>query len=65
MIHLDWAKHKIDWTMTDWNTTIWSDESKFKSACEENGMEYLPECIQQTVKFGSGSVMVWVCIWME
>ena len=28
-IRLDWTKHKIDWTMTDWNKIIWSDESEF------------------------------------
>ena len=49
---------------------IWSDESKFnlfgsdgrahvrRRVCED----FLPECVDRTVKFGSGNVIMWGCI---
>ena len=54
--------------MAEWNKIIWSDESKFTLFGSDGriyvrrrvGEEYLPECVQQTVKFGGGSV--WGCI---
>ena len=49
---------------------VWSDESKFNLFGSDGrvyirrreGEDYLPECVQSTVKFGGGSVMVWGCI---
>ena len=49
---------------------IWSDESKFNLFGSDGrvyvrrraGEDFLPECIQQTVKFGGGNVMMWGCV---
>ena len=53
--------------MADWNKVIWSDESKSNLFGSDGriyvrrrvGEEYLAECVQQTVKFAGGLVMVW------
>ena len=39
---------------------IWDNERVFER--RRIGEDLLLECIQQTVKFGGGSVMVWGCI---
>ena len=56
--------------MAEWFSIIWSDESKFNLFGNDGrvyvrrriGEDLLPECVQQTVKFGGGNVMVWGCI---
>ena len=69
-IRLKWAKERKDWTPSDWNKIVWSDESKYNLFGSDGrvyirrrvGEELLSECTQQTVKFGGGSVMVWGCM---
>ena len=61
------AKERKDWTLHKWQSNIWSDESKLNFFGNDGrvfvqrriGENLLPECIQQTMKFGGGSVMVW------
>lgn len=65
---LDFAKKFKDWTVQDWSRVVWSDESKFQ-IFSSDGREYcwrkqeklLKDAhIKPTVKFGGGSVFVWV-----
>ena len=67
LIRLNWAKEHKNWSVHDWNMVIWSDESKF-NLFGSDGRVYIrrriredfhPDCIQQTVKFGGGNVMMW------
>ena len=61
----EWAWERVCWSLTDWHKIIWSDESKFNLFGSDGriyvrrrvGEEYLPQCVQQMVKFGGGSVM--------
>lgn len=59
------------WTAKDWARVIWSDESKFVLSGNDSGKvriwrkkgeEMKRECLQETVKFGGGSIMVWGCM---
>ena len=69
-VRLKWAMGRKHWTLSQWHQIIWSDESIFNlfgsdgRVCvrRRKGEEFLPECINQTVKFGGGSVMMWGCI---
>ena len=69
-IRLNWAKEHNDWSVDDWYRVIWSDESKFNLFGSDGrvyvrrkaGEDFLPECIQQTMKFGGGNVMMWGCV---
>ena len=65
--HLQFALEHKDWTVEDWGKIIFSDESKF-NLYKSDGRTYVrrsssealnPCCIQQTVKHGGGSGMVW------
>lgn len=66
---LQFARNHIDWTAAEWSRVVWSDESKFTVYRSRGrlfvrrrpGEEYELRCLNPTVKFGGGSVMVWGC----
>ena len=64
---LQFAIQRQNWTIEDWSRIVFSDESKFK-LYKSDGRTYIrrsigealnPQCVQQMVKHGGGSVMVW------
>lgn len=62
-------KHK-NWTLDDWKRVVWSDETKInrlgsdgKRWCWKiNGKDLQNHQVQQTAKFGGGSLMFWGCM---
>lgn len=66
---LDWAKERENWTATDWQNVIFSDESKFNligpngtaRVRRRKGQRYSAENVLSTVKH-SPYIMVWGCI---
>ena len=67
---LRWARDHAHWTEDDWNSVLWTDESKFTifgngkrrvMISRRKGEAYRDDCLQPTVKFGGKSVMVWGC----
>lgn len=65
-----WANERKDWTDENWPAVIYSDESKFNlfgsdgvQYCRRKpGGEFEEWNVQQVMKHGGGSVMVWGCI---
>ena len=67
----------INWTVEDLKRIIWLNESKINRAVSDGCKWYcklgnykqqtqlLPQHVQPTVKFGSGSLMIWGCMSMH
>ena len=67
---LDWAVTHQHWTERDWMSVIWSDETKINRVGSD-GPDWVwmrpnevrsERSVQQTTKFGGGSIMVWGCM---
>ena len=64
---LAFAKAHSDWTWVDWSTVLFTDESKYSMFQTDGplfvrrrpGEELLDSCVQSTVKFQGGGIMVW------
>lgn len=67
---LEFARRHQHWTVGDWKHVIFSDETKVNRFCSDgrswcwirNEQSCDSRQVQQTVKFGGGSVMVWGCM---
>lgn len=66
---LAWAKEHQNWVQRQWDSVIWSDESKFEVHLDNSrglvirtaGEAYNSDCLRRQVKY-PGSVMVWGCM---
>jgi len=68
---LDFAQAHQTLTVEDWSRVLWTDESKYSKQGGDNKRVYVrrrpgeglePNCMQGTVKFGGGSILVWGCM---
>ena len=67
---LDFALAHKDWTVDDWKTVVWSDETKI-NRLGSDGRKWVwkkareglsDRLVQGTQKFGGGSLMMWGCM---
>ena len=64
--HLAFAQAHKDWTVDDWKTVIWSDETKInrlgsdgKQHCWINKAGFSSKLVRPTLKYHGGNIMVW------
>jgi len=70
---LDFALAHQDWTVEDWKTVVWSDETKINRLGSDGriwvwkkpGEGLSDRLVKETVKFGGGSLMMWGCMLWE
>lgn len=64
-----WVKQHRQWTARQWDSIIWSDESRFEvcvgdsrsKVLRRRNEEFHPDCLREKVKFAP-SLMVWGCM---
>ena len=67
---LDWARQHLTWTPVEWDTVLWSDESRFQLFQSDGrvyvrravGEEFHEACVAPSVKHGGSGIMVWGCM---
>lgn len=68
---LQFARTYQHWTYRQWKRVLWTDESKFVMLGSDSrkqrvwrmkGEELKENCVQSTVKWGGGNIMVWGCM---
>jgi transposase len=70
---MDFAITHQDWTVEDWKTVVWSDETKInrfgsdgrKWVWKRAGEGLSDRLVQGTQKYGGGSLMMWGCMLWE
>lgn len=68
-----WSESHREWTLEDWKTVIFSDETKINRfgsdgqqwVWKKKGEVINDRLIKPTLKFGGGSVMIWGCMMWE
>lgn len=66
----EFAKRHRDWTIADWESVIWSDETKINRFCSDGQSwcwfrdvkQIENRTVTQTVKHGGGSINIWGCM---
>lgn len=66
----EFAKRHINWTINDWESIIWSDETKINRFNSDGRTwcwcksvnEVETRTVKQNVKHGGGSIMIWGCL---
>lgn len=70
---LDWARQHVGWTLNEWTTVLFTDESKFcidftdrrSRVWRGRNERFAPVCVAEHDRYGKGSVMVWAGISMH
>ncbi|CEP15350.1 hypothetical protein [Parasitella parasitica] len=68
---LKWCEERVNWTIDQWKSVVWSDESRYTVVGNDGGFrvirkegeKYLEQHILETHKFGKGPIMLWGCFW--
>ncbi|GBO12845.1 Transposable element Tcb2 transposase [Araneus ventricosus] len=70
---LAWCREHRDWSMDQWATVLFTDESRFSLNTDsrrtfiwrEPGTRYLPSNVREIDHYGGGGIIVWACIMLD